>query len=984
MFSGDPSDGPQWDVSPSNLAWVEELYYAYQRDPASVDESWRREFERMGGAVVSGATSAPVHAPAPEPAPAASKGNGNGNGHALAHARAAALEGNGRPPQATLAAATEIAAVAAQRALGGKRVRKLIEDFRELGHMSASLDPLGLVDRSKNQIRLADYGLTDSDLDSVVTSEDIAGADSGQLREIIALLDETYCRYMGVELGHIHDSELRGWLQHRMETTRNRVQFTRAEQLHLLGKVTEAEVFEHFLQTKFVGAKRFSLEGAESLIPIVDRIIERAALGGVTQIVIGMAHRGRLNVLAHVLGKPPAEIFAEFLDREVRLDSEGGGDVKYHLGYSNDRVTAGGRVHISLGFNPSHLEWVNPVIQGRMRAKQDRIGDKTRQRGLPILIHGDAAFAGQGIIAEGFNMSGLAGYTVGGTIHVVVNNQIGFTTGPRNAYSSTYPTDVARMLQIPIIHINGENPEAVAQAVDLAVDFRQRFHRDVVIDMWCYRKLGHNEMDEPSFTQPVMYRAIAAKPSVRAAYLEGFARAPGGAAEAVTTADGEAIAAARKQALEEALEAAKRLQSPPRPSTFAGVWSRVQGGRDSMVGSVPTGVSNEILGPVARALSTFPSGFTPHPKVVKLLEGRAAMAAGSRAVDWGMAEAMAYGTLVAEGVRVRISGQDVRRGTFSHRHAVLIDYLDGSEFAPLSQVAGGAGSFEILDSPLSEAGVVGFEYGYSLDMPEGLVIWEAQFGDFVNAAQVIIDQFLVSSEAKWRRVSGLVMLLPHGMEGQGPEHSSGRLERFLNISVNDNIQVCNVTTPAQFFHLLRRQVLRPYRKPLIVMTPKAQLRTMGSSLREFTNGSFQNILRDPAELDPRQVDRVLLCSGKVYYDLALAREEHKLKNVAIIRIEQLYPLRRDEILEALSIYPDGIRCIWVQEEARNMGAWNFMNREIPPLILSAFKWSGVSRPFSASPATGSLSRHKIEHARLIEEALGIGNGKGGEAGEGTP
>ncbi len=936
-----------WEVSPSNLAWVEELYYAYRENPASVDEAWRREFERMENG-----------------------SPGTGNGHASVNGHATAVRDAGGTVGRS--ATSEVAAVAAQRALGGKRVRRLIEDFRELGHLSADLDPLGLVDRSANRLRIEDYGLNEADLDAVVTTEDIAGADARPLGDILVLLKETYCRHIGVEVAHIHDSELRGWLQQKMESTRNRVKFTRAEQIHLLAKITEAEVFEQFLHTKFLGVKRFSLEGAESLITIVDRIIDRSSRAGVTQIVIGMAHRGRLNVLANVLGKPPAEIFAEFLDREMSLYGDGGGDVKYHLGYSSDRVTAGGRVHISLGFNPSHLEWVNTVIQGRMRAKQDRIADRGRERGLPILIHGDAAFAGQGIVAEAFNMSGLDGYTVGGTIHVVVNNQIGFTTGPRNAYSTTYSTDVARMLQIPIIHINGEDPEAVAQAVELAVDFRQRFHRDVVIDMWCYRKWGHNEADEPSYTQPLMYKAIGGKPSIREAYLAAFAQAD--AEVPVTGADADAIATERKLQLEEALEAAKKLQAPPRPSTFGGVWSRVRGGPDSAVRDVSTAVSPEALAAVGKTLTVMPGGFTPHPKITKLLEARAAMAAGTRPFDWGMAELLAFGTLLGEGNRVRMSGQDIRRGTFSHRHAVLTDYQNGAEYTPLDHVADGQGRFEIRDSPLSEAGVVGFEYGYSLDMPEGLVIWEAQFGDFVNACQVIIDQFLVSSEAKWRRVSGLVMLLPHGMEGQGPEHSSARLERFLNMCVNDNIQVANVTTPAQIFHLLRRQILRPYRKPLIVMSPKSLLRHTAavSSLDELTRGEFQHIIPDSPDIDPKNVERVLLCSGKVYYDLVAMREEHQLKNVAIIRIEQLYPLRRDEILETLSIYPEGIRVIWVQEETRNMGAWHFMSRNIPPLILSSFKWSGISRPFSASPATGSASRHKLEQGKLCEEALGIG------------
>lgn len=961
MASGNSPDEPVLEVSPSNLAWVEELYFAYRQNPASVDEIWRRTFEELdGGEPVRRGGHAPL------------SGNGNGHGAALASRHAPGTPGPSTTRAPTLSAATELAAVAAQRALSGKRVRRLIEDYREIGHLAADLDPLGLVDRTKNRLRYEDYGLTAADMDTLVNPDEISSAEPLKLGEVIALLQETYCRRIGVEVAHIHDSELRGWLQQRMESKRNRIKFTRAEQLHLLGKIIEAEIFEHFLQTKFLGAKRFSLEGAESLIPLVDRIIERSARAGVTQIVIGMAHRGRLNVLANVLGKPPAEIFAEFLDRETRLQGDGGGDVKYHLGYSSDRMTPAGRVHISLGFNPSHLEWVNAVVQGRMRAKQDRIGDNARVRGLPVLIHGDAAFAGQGIVAEAFNMSGLDGYTVGGTIHIVVNNQIGFTTGPRNAYSTTYPTDVARMLQIPIIHINAEDPETVAVAVDMAVDFRQRFHRDVVIDMWCYRKLGHNEGDEPAYTQPVMYRRIAGKPSIRAAYLGVFSQMTSDDSP-LTSGDADQLAALRKQALEESLEAARKLQAPPRPSTFGGVWSRVRGGPESAVRDVATAVTPEALETVGKALTTLPPHFVPHPKIAKLLETRAAMAAGQRPLDWGMAESMAFGTLLLDGVRIRISGQDVRRGTFSHRHATLVDYQNGAEYTSLEHVIEGQGAFEIRDSPLTEGAVVGFEYGYSLDMPEGLVIWEAQFGDFVNAAQVIIDQFLVSSEAKWRRVSGLVMLLPHGMEGQGPEHSSARLERFLNMCVNDNMQVCNVTTPAQIFHLLRRQVMRPYRKPLILMSPKSLLRhpAAQSNLQDFSQGQFQNVIPDEAKLDPNKVDRILLCTGKVYYDLAAARDEHEIENVAIIRIEQLYPLRRDEILEALSVYPEGSCVIWVQEEARNMGAWYHMSRNIPPLILSSFKWLGISRAFSASPATGSASRHKLEHAKLIEDALGI-------------
>ncbi len=952
MTSGDPPAEAAFEVSPSNLAWVEDLYLAYLQEPTSVDEIWRRHFDQL----------------------ARSDGAGNGqsgNGAAVSMKDAAAARASAAPAPVVsgITRATE-AAVSLPRPPGSKRVRKLIEDFRALGHLAADLDPLGLVDRSRNRLRLADYLVFDGDLDGEINTEDIAGADRRSLREIVSLLEETYARHVGVELGHINDKVLRDWLQDRMESTHNRIKFSRAEQLHLLAKVTEAEVFELFLQTKFIGAKRFSLEGSESLIPLLDRVIERAAHQGVSQIVIGMAHRGRLNVLANVLGKPPAEIFAEFLDRASDLFSEGGGDVKYHLGYSSDRVTPGGRVHLSLGFNPSHLEWVDPVVMGRVRAKQDRLGDRKRERSLGILIHGDAAFAGQGVVAESLNMSGLDAYTTGGTIHVIVNNQIGFTTGPKHSYCTTYPTDVARMLQVPIFHVNGEDPEAIACAVDLAVDFRQSFARDVFIDMWCYRKLGHNEADEPAYTQPVMYRAIARKQSPRFSYLAAFAAVSNGEA-AVSIADAEALAASQRQALEQSLESARKFNTTSKPSTFAGVWSRVQGGPESMVQDVPTAVRPEDLAVVGKALTTLPPDFVPHPKAAKLLEERAAMMTGAKLLDWGMGESLAFGTLLCQGVRVRVSGQDVRRGTFSHRHATLSDYNTGAEHTSLEHIAVGQGAFEIRDSCLSEAGVLGFEYGYSLDMPEGLVVWEAQFGDFVNGAQVIIDQFLVSSEAKWRRVSGLVLLLPHGMEGQGPEHSSARLERFLNMCVNDNIQVVFPTTPAQMFHLLRRQVLRPYRKPLIVMSPKSLLRNKLSTLAELTSGSFRPIILDESGLDPKAVERVILCSGKVYYDLHAAREAAGLRNAAIIRVEQLYPLRREDILDALSEYREGIQLIWTQEETRNMGAWLYMKRELRPLLAGIFRWSGISRPQSASPATGSSTRHYVEQAKILEDALGL-------------
>jgi 2-oxoglutarate dehydrogenase E1 component len=950
-------------VDAQNLAFVEEIYFQFKRDPASVDPAWRSYFESLDAAG------------APDQAAATNVTAPTSFTRSIFAGAVPAAVGAG----AARVAKTAVGSVAAER------VHRLVEAYREHGHLSADLDPLGLVKRNGAQLNMVDYGLSESDLDTTFSSENVAGPDRATLRVLIDLLRETYCRHIGVELGHIHDLELRGWLQNRMESTRNRLPLASSEQRRLIEKVTEAEVFEQFLAKKFVNAKRFSLEGAESLIPLLDRMIERAARSDVSEIVIGMAHRGRLNVLANVLEKPASQIFAEFLDKQSGSEDAGAGDVKYHLGHSIDRVFGGGpgsapggddakRVHLSLSFNPSHLEWVNTVVQGRVRAKQDRMGDGGRSRCLPLLIHGDAAFAGQGIVAEAFNMSELEGYRVGGTVHVVVNNQVGFTTSPKNGYSTTYCTDVARMLQIPIFHVNGEDPEAVAQVVDLAIDFRQRFHRDALIELWCYRKHGHNEADEPSYTQPQMYRAIAAKPSIRTSFVQALATTPpadGGAP--LAAADAEAIAVKKRQELETELEVASKFDKAPRPSTFAGAWSRHKGGAEIKVPLVPTAVTPEIIATVGKALSEAPADFHVHPKL-KILKDRGAMAAGEKPIDWGMGEALAFGTLLGLGIRVRLSGQDSRRGTFSHRHSVLFDYETGAEYVPLEHVRDRQGTFESRDSPLSEAGVLGFEYGYSLDMPDGLTIWEAQFGDFVNAAQVIIDQFLVSSEAKWNRVSGLVLLLPHGMEGQGPEHSSGRLERFLNMCVNDNMQVCNLTTPAQYFHVLRRQVLRLYRKPLVIMSPKSLLRhpAAASALSDFTQGGFQRIIPDQMSVDPSRVKRVLLCTGKVYYDLLAAREEKQYDDVAIIRIEQLYPLHKDELLDVLSIYTDGTPVVWVQEEPRNMGAWPYMNRDLPSLLAGIFPWSCVSRPLSPSPATGSMSRHKREQAKLIADAFGKG------------
>jgi 2-oxoglutarate dehydrogenase E1 component len=680
----------------------------------------------------------------------------------------------------------------------------------------------------------------------------------------------------------------------------------------------------------------------------------------VRNVVIGMAHRGRLNVLANVVGKPLRDIFAEF--RDTAIVNAGGGDVKYHLGHSSDRETPEGvLVHLSLSFNPSHLEWIDPVVQGRVRAKQDRYHDGERVRSLPVLVHGDAAFVGQGIVAEILQMSELEGYAVGGTIHVIVNNQLGFTTSPRDARSTTYATGPARMLQVPVIHVNGEDLEAVAQAVLLAVDFRQRFHRDVVIDLWTYRRHGHNEGDEPSFTQPVMYRAISRKPTLKQVYAEQLVRegvaAPG---------DVEAMTARYRARLEQAYQESGAVAVQAGSQAMSGFWKAFRGGplgKDA----VPTGVAEETLRRIGDSLVQLPQGFRVHPKLAKVLEARGEMARGKRPLDWAMGEALALGSLAWEGTRIRLAGQDTRRGTFSHRHAVLHDRERGTPYAPLSHLRSGQGPVEIRDTLLSEAGALGFEYGYSLELPEALTIWEAQFGDFVNAAQVIVDQFLSSGEAKWNRLSGLVLLLPHGMEGQGPEHSSARLERFLELSVDDNWRVVNLTTPAQYFHALRRQIASPWRKPLVVMSPKSLLRhpQAVSPLEELVEGRFRPVIADPA--DPQETTRVVLCSGKLYYELAAARAAQGARHVALVRLEQLYPLALDEVLAALSVRP-GAEIVWAQEEPSNMGAWDYVDAHLAPKLPAPLHL--VARGPSASPAAGSATRHKLEQEQLVREALG--------------
>ncbi len=932
-----------------NAGFVEDLHAQYRQSPQSVDEQWRRFFESREPGRAGAEAPAPIVGVRHE-----AKGNGHGaNGNGAAYARgytngAAAAVTTGRDERLLAAAALQ------------GRVYQLVNAYRVRGHLFAKTDPLGTPPEAAPELELANFGLTDGDLDAMFPTVGVGGLpDRATLRQIIAHLSETYCSSIGVEFTHIEEPEAREWLQSEMERTRNRIDLDKNEILRVLTRLTDAEIFEQFVHKNFIGAKRFSAEGAESMIAMLDLLVDYAAGHGIEEMVIGMAHRGRLNVLANIMDKNVREIFAAFRDSNPERNV-GRGDVKYHLGASADRTTSTGRsIHLSLAFNPSHLEFVNPVVEGRVRAKQDR---RKRLGVMPLLIHGDAAFIGQGIVPETLNMANLEGYTTGGTIHLVVNNQIGFTTLPQDSRSTRYCTDITRMLKVPVFHVNGEDPEAVIQAARLAIEFRQRFGKDVVIDMLCYRKYGHNEGDEPRYTQPVMYQLIDRKPTVREVYIRRLVERG-----TITQDVGDQLKAARQAALAQALEEEKQGDWLKPPNAMEGVWTTYYGGPDKNVEEVDTSVPREALLDLATRLSELPPGFHVNTKVKAVLDLRRDRIANGQAFDWGTAEHLAFASLVAENRRVRITGQDARRGTFTHRHATLYDAKTGQRYTPLANL--GTGHFEVYDSPLSEAGVLGFEYGYSLDTPEGLVIWEAQFGDFVNGAQVIIDQFIASAEDKWLRLSGLVMLLPHGYEGQGPEHSSARVERFLQQAASDNIQVCNLTTPAQLFHCLRRQVLRPWRKPLVIFTPKSLLRHKEavSTVEDLAKGQFQRVIPD-SETDPRDVKRVLLCSGKVYYDLLDARRKLGRKDVAIVRLEQLYPIN-DQLQKALAVYADGTRLVWVQEEPRNMGGWYFLNANLSRILGDRLPLSLVSRPAAASPATGSKASHDLEQQRLIDEAL---------------
>ncbi|MEN3747147.1 2-oxoglutarate dehydrogenase E1 component [Sphingomonas sp. HF-S3] len=949
-------------VSP---AFVETLYRKYKADPASVEAGWRGWFEGLESTASGPSWANPAWPPKDtdaltaaldptqmEPAPAKPKG------------------GAAKPAPAPAASAEDIARAAADSI----RAMLLIRTYRVRGHLAANLDPLGLARADLPADMTPEYhGFSGADLDRPVYLGGTMGLEKATVRELVAILQANYCGNVGLEYMHIADVEERRFLQERMEGKDKAIEFSANGKKAILNKVIEAEQWEKFLGRKYVGTKRFGLDGGEAMIPALEAIIKYGGQQGVREIVYGMAHRGRLNVLANVLEKPFRVIFHEFSGGSANPEDVGGsGDVKYHLGTSTDREFDGINVHMSLVANPSHLEAVDPVVLGKVRAQQTFRGDlEKHEQVLPVLIHGDAAFAGQGIVWECLGFSGIRGYNTGGCVHFIINNQIGFTTSPQFARSSPYPSDVAKGVQAPIFHVNGDDPEAVTFACKMAIEFRQTFGRDIVIDMWCYRRFGHNEGDEPSFTQPLMYARIKQHPPVSEVYGKRLAE------EGVI--DGGFVDAKVKE-FTELLEGefeAGATYLPNKADWFAGRWSGLSAPADGEGSrrNLETGLDKKLFDSLGRTLTEVPEDLTIHKTLARVLDAKREMFKSGVNFDWATGEALAFGSLLSEGYGVRLSGQDSGRGTFSQRHAVWVDQKDERKYIPLAEIP--HGRFEVLDSPLSEYGVLGFEYGYALADPKSLVLWEAQFGDFVNGAQIMIDQFIASGEAKWLRANGLVMLLPHGYEGQGPEHSSARPERFLQLCAQDNIQVVNITTPANYFHLLRRQMHRNFRKPLIQMTPKSLLRhKMAVSKAEEFQGDthFRRILSDPSAPADADVKRLVLCTGKVAYDLIEARDAAGDKNTAIVRIEQLYPFPGEPLTERLKHMVNVEEVIWAQEEPRNNGYWFF----VEPFIEECLKDAGVrpqraryaGRAAAASPATGLMKRHQAEQGALIADALG--------------
>ena len=951
----DGLDGASAFLGGADPAVIEQFYARYLQDPSSVDPSWRRLFDEESGA--NGGDGAVGRAAAAE-APAREE-------------RAMGLP-EARPRAATAPSRTDPDGPVRAETIDSIRALMMIRAYRVRGHLIASLDPLGLEgERHHPELDPKSYGFSEADYDRPIYVDGVLGLKRATLREVLAILRQTYCARVGVEFMHIQYPERKAWVQRMMEGERNRQSLSRGEKTEILRHLYEAEGFERFLDVKYAGAKRFSLEGSESVIPALEAVIAQAATHGVDEIVIGMAHRGRLNVLTSIMGKSYAAVFSEFQGGVTSAgDVQGSGDVKYHLGASADRTLENGKpLHISLTPNPSHLEAVNPVVLGKVRAKQAMRRDKTRERVMGLLIHGDAALAGQGTCSEVFELSELRAYRTGGTVHIVVNNQIGFTTSPAQARTSPYPSEVAKIIQAPVFHVNGDDPESVVRVCQIAADYRQQFKADVVVDIFCYRRHGHNEGDEPAFTQPAMYRAIRERPTTRQIYTERLV-----SEGVLTIKDADQMMEVFRARLETELEASKSYR-PNKADWLEGDWADIEAApRDERPGA--TAVAPEVLAEIGQAITRVPDDFAVHPRIGRQLEEkRKALEAGGP-IDWATAEALAFGSLLLEGRPVRLSGQDCTRGTFSQRHAGLIDQETEERYIPLNNIRPDQARLKLADSLLSEAGVLGFEYGHSIADPNALAIWEAQFGDFANGAQVIIDQFVAAGEAKWLRMSGLVMLLPHGFEGQGPEHSSARLERYLQLYADGNIQAVNCSTPASYFHVLRRQLRRSFRKPLIVMSPKSLLRHRRcvSALDEMSSGTrFHRVIGevDPA-IAPERVRRVVFCSGKVYYDLLAAREDRGIDDVALLRLEQIAPFPSRSVMVELAKYREA-EVVWCQEEPENMGAWTFVASQIEAVLgeldNAPPRARYVGRTAAASPATGFLVVHQREQRALIDAAL---------------
>jgi len=957
-------------LSGSNADYVAELYSRFLNEPNSVDPSWKDFFSDLqdeGRAVLdelSGASWAPnengVIGSGPDDI-------GIGVPEETPQAQVMSFV----PAPQAVAQATGTADVRAAT-LDSIRALMLIRSYRVRGHLIARFDPLGLEGNDHHpELDYKSYGFSESDLDRPIFIDNVLGLETATLREILAVLKETYCGNIGVEFIHMQDPEAKAWVQRRIESIQNRTEFTLKGKRAILERLTETEGFEKFLHVKYPGTKRFGLDGGESLIPAMEQILKRGGQLGVKEVVIGMPHRGRLNILSNVMHKPFVNMFSEFQGTSANPeDVEGSGDVKYHLGTSADRNFDGNNVHLSLTANPSHLEAVNPVVLGKVRAKQVQYQDIERRQVMGILMHGDAAFAGQGLVAETLDLSGLKGYKTGGTIHVIVNNQIGFTTHPSYSRSTPYPTDIAKAIQAPIFHVNGDDPEAVVHVARIATEFRCEFKQDVVIDMFCYRRYGHNEGDEPMFTNPIMYKTIAKHKPTRELYAARLEQEG-----VIKEGEGDELVKAFQAKLEGDFEVAKTFK-PNKADWLEGKWKGMaQLSGEEEFRDEATGISKELVEEIGAALTTVPDDFTLNKKIARQLKAKTKMIETGEGFDWAMGEALAFGSLLTEGHYVRLSGQDSQRGTFSHRHSVLIDQENENRYTPLNNINPDQAYYEVIDSPLIELAVLGFEYGYTMAEPNALVMWEAQFGDFANCAHMMVDQFISSGETKWLRFSGLVMLLPHGMEGQGPEHSSARLERYLQGCAEDNMQVVNLTTPSNYFHALRRQVKRNYRKPLIVMSPKSLLRhkLCVSNREDFLEGStFKRVI---TEIDPLKDDgdikRLVLCSGKVYYDLLQKRREEGIDDIAIVRVEQIYPWPKQKIMDQIRRYPNA-EVVWCQEESANQGAWLFAKIRLDYILEDLGRRQSVGyagRKASAAPATGLNKKHVAEQETLVEQAL---------------